>query len=347
MEKLDVVNAVLDSLGKGRACELVVVAGTAGSSPRGVGAWMAVFADGSQAGTIGGGKIELYATRESRELLADERSRFVRYTMGSESSDTGMICGGAISLLYLYLDGGEKELFAHIADVLRYRRIGDFTVDLRPFAESPLEGEVLAYHGEASRRTVEGCPAIELVPEDKKTTYTNAAADIPPAHIETLCPEGLTYIFGAGHVGSATARVLTRAGFAVVVCDDRPALLTKEALPEVYDRRLVDFGDFSETCPIGPRDLVVITTAGHKSDIVCTIQGLRAHPAYLGCIGSKRKTAFVHERLHEEGFTDEQIAELHLPIGVPIEAEDPEEIAISIAAEMIRLRRTKLVPRKR
>lgn len=70
MEKLDVVNAALGALKAGKTCELVVVAGTAGSSPRGVGAWMTVFADGSGAGTIGGGKIELFALDEARELLA-------------------------------------------------------------------------------------------------------------------------------------------------------------------------------------------------------------------------------------------------------------------------------------
>ena len=167
------------------------------------------------------------------------------------------------------------------------------------------------------------------------------------AHIETLCPEGLTYIFGCGHVGAATARVLTAAGFAVVACDDRPGTLTPDWVPGVYDRRLVDYKSLSKQCPIGPRDLVVVATAGHKSDIDVVIQAMRAKPAYLGCLGSRRKTAFVRARLEQEGFTQDQIDELHLPIGVAIEAEDPEEIAISIAAEMIHLRRTKLVPRKR
>ena len=83
MEKLDVVNAALVALRAGETCELVVVAGTAGS-PRGVGAWMAVFADGSQAGTIGGGKIELLRWTR-RELLSAGQSRLVRYTMGGEN----------------------------------------------------------------------------------------------------------------------------------------------------------------------------------------------------------------------------------------------------------------------
>ena len=334
MEKLDVVNAALVALRAGETCELVVVAGTAGSSPRGVGAWMAVFADGSQAGTIGGGKIELFALNEARELLAAGQSRLVRYTMGGENSDTGMICGGAICLCYLHLDATQAPLFQEIADVLVYRRIGDFVIDFEPFIASALEGDVAEYHGEASRHTIAGCPGLSLVEEGSNVTYTNAASEIPAAHIETLCPEGLTYIFGCGHVGAATARVLTAAGFA-------------EWVPGVYDRRLVDYKNLSELCPIGPRDLVVVATAGHKSDIDVVIQAMRAKPAYLGCLGSRRKTAFVRARLEQEGFTQDQIDELHLPIGVAIEAEDPEEIAISIAAEMIHLRRTKLVPRKR
>ena len=122
MEKLDVVNAALAALRAGETCELVVVAGTAGSSPRGVGAWMAVFADGSQAGTIGGGKIELFALDEARELLSAGQSRLVRYTMGGENSDTGMICGGAICLCYLRLvdydenqKGADKSMLRKVA----------------------------------------------------------------------------------------------------------------------------------------------------------------------------------------------------------------------------------------
>lgn len=118
MEKLDVVNAALAALRAGETCELVVVAGTAGSSPRGVGAWMTVFADGSQAGTIGGGKIELFALDEARELLSAGQSRLVRYTMGGENSDTGMICGGVICLCYLHLDATQAPLFQEIADSL-------------------------------------------------------------------------------------------------------------------------------------------------------------------------------------------------------------------------------------
>lgn len=144
MEKLDVVNAALGALKAGKTCELVVVAGTAGSSPRGVGAWMAVFADGAKRRNRGG-KIELFALDEARELLAAGQSRLVRYTMGGENSDTGMICGGAICLCYLHLDVSQVPLFQSVADVLAYRRIGDFVIDFEPFIASALEGDVAEY----------------------------------------------------------------------------------------------------------------------------------------------------------------------------------------------------------
>ena len=174
--------------------------------------------------------------------------------MGGENSDTGMICGGAICLCYLHLDATKAPLFQEIANVLAYRRIGDFVIDFEPFIANALEGDVAEYHGGASRHTIAGCPELRWWRRGVKVTYTNAASEIPPAHIETLCPEGLTYIFGCGHVGAATARVLTAAGFAVVACDDRPGTLTPEWVPGVYDRRLVDYKNLSKQCPIGPRD---------------------------------------------------------------------------------------------
>ena len=105
-----------------------------------------------------------------------------------------------------------------------------------------------------------------------------------------------------------------------------------------HDRRLVDYKNLSELCPIGPRNLVVVATAGHKSDIDVVIQAMRAKPAYLGCLGSRRKTAFVRARMEQEGFTQEQIDGCTFRSALPFRPRTPEEIAISIAAEMIHLR---------
>lgn len=154
-----------------------------------LGAWMAVFADGSQAGTIGGGKIELFALNEARELLAAGQSRLVRYTMGGENSDTGMMRGGAICLCYLHLDVSQVLLFQSVADVLAYRRIGDFVIDFEPFIANALEGDVAEYHGGASRHTIAGCPELSLVEEGVRSPTPTPPPRFPGAHRDAL-PRG-------------------------------------------------------------------------------------------------------------------------------------------------------------
>ena len=299
MEKLDVVNAALGALKAGKTCELVVVAGTAGSSPRGVGAWMVVFADGSQAGTIGGGKIELFALGEAHELLAAGSHAWSATPWGGRTPMTGMIWRRSICLCYLHLDATQAPLFQEIADVLAYRRIGDFVIDFEPFIASALESDAAEYHGEESRRTIVGCPGLSLTEEGSKVTYTNAASEIPPAHIETLCPEGLTYIFGCGHVGAATARVLTAAGFAVVACDDRPGTLTPEWCP-VSTTVAWSIQEPERAVPHRPARL---GGRGHSRPQVRYRRGDSGHARQArlsGCLGSRRKTAFVRARLEQE-----------------------------------------------
>ena len=210
MEKLDVVNAALGALKAGKTCELVVVAGTAGSSPRGVGAgWPSLPTVAKRVPSAAAKSSSLRWARPSSCCPQGSRAgplyhgrRELRYRHDLRRSH--LLC-------YLHLDATQAPLFQSVADVLAYRRIGDFVIDFEPFIASALECDADEYHGEESRRTIMGCPELSLVEEGSKVTHTNVASEIPPAHIETLCPEGLTYIFGCGHVGAATARVLTAA----------------------------------------------------------------------------------------------------------------------------------------
>lgn len=176
--------------------------------PRGDASYINYISD--KATLVGGGKIELFALDEARELLAGGKSRLVRYTMGGENSDTGMIYGGAICLCYLHLDATQTPLFQSVADVLAYRRIGDFTIDFEPFIANALEGDVAEYHGEESRRTIAGCPRLSLVEEGSKVTYTNAASEIHPAHIETLCPEEIAISIAAQMIHLCRTKLVPR-----------------------------------------------------------------------------------------------------------------------------------------
>lgn len=340
MEKLEIVDRLRGAVRERGRAELVIVTGTQGSSPRSAGAWMAALPDGAFAGTVGGGKVEELAQREAAELLSSRCSRAVRYTMGGPSSDTGMICGGSIDLLYLYMDATSLSVLDEAGEVLRTRGEGALVVDASPLGEPAPDAPA---HGAGSARTCTGPLGIRIErPVGPGAPVAGMAGGV---YVEPLCPEGLAYIFGCGHVGRALASALFAAGFAVVACDDRPEMLAPELVPHAADRRLVDYADLSATCPIGPRDLVVSATAGHASDYEVVSQAMAAHPSYLGCLGSRRKTAFVRARLGEDGFPPEEVERLHMPVGLPIHAETPEEIAVSIAAEMIAHRRTAIVPR--
>lgn len=338
MEKIEIVDALLAALGRGERAELVMVIGTFGSSPRSAGAWMAVFGDGTTAGTVGGGRVEELARQEALGLLGAQASATTRHALGGKSSDTGMICGGAIDLCYLLIDASQADVLGEVRQVLAERGKGTLRVDLSGvgYPDDACVGADVAGRSHAG--------TLPMSVEDETSQRAVAGMD-GASYRETLCPEGLTYIFGCGHVGRSLAGVLAAAGFAVVACDDRPEMLGTDLLPAAMDRRLVDYGDLAATCAIGPRDLVVCATSGHASDYEVVSQALAAHPSYLGCLGSKRKTAFMRGKLMEAGFTPEQTDAVHMPVGLEIHAETPEEIAVSIAAQMICHRRTCLMPR--
>ena len=148
-------------------------------------------------------------------------------------------------------------------------------------------------------------------------------------------------IFGAGHIARALVPLLCTVGFRPVVFDDRPQFATRERFPQAD---LVICGDFTrirDYLTVSPEDYVVIMTNGHEYDFQAQVQVLRGETAYVGVIGSRKKTAFVNQRLREAGIAEEAIAFVHTPVGTAIKAVTPEEIAVSITGEMILVRATR------
>ncbi|MGB9887062.1 MAG: XdhC family protein [Moorellales bacterium] len=141
-------------------------------------------------------------------------------------------------------------------------------------------------------------------------------------------------ILGAGYVGQALARVMSVLRYPTTVVDDRPEFASQERLPSCrvicgeFEKVLADY-------PVGPRTFVVIVTRGHRSDYACLRALINRPTAYLGMIGSKRKVETVFEELRKEGVTEEDLSRVYAPIGLDIGARTPEEIAVSIAAQII------------
>ena len=145
-------------------------------------------------------------------------------------------------------------------------------------------------------------------------------------------------IFGAGHCARALSPILQTAGFRVVIYDDREGFLDESRFPGTEARICGSFRSIGDRFEIDENDFAVVMTSGHKGDCDVEEYLLRHKTAYVGVIGSRKKTLAVNERLRAAGIPEEAIASVHTPIGLPIGAVTPEEIAVSIAAEMILVR---------
>ena len=168
----------------------------------------------------------------------------------------------------------------------------------------------------------------------------------PAYYAEPVVLAGTAYIFGGGHVGAALAPVLHYVGFRVAVFDNRPDFATPEHYPDADEVIFGQYQDFSPWITLQPEDYVTIMTPGHQADREVLLQALRSPATYIGCIGSRSKIAGTRAWLAEHGIPDEAWGRVHAPIGIPLGGRTPEEIAVSIAAEMIRHRAEHMANRR-
>lgn len=154
--------------------------------------------------------------------------------------------------------------------------------------------------------------------------------------------QGTAYVFGAGHCGEKLVPVLNSLDFFTVVIDDRSDFANRDRFPSA-DGIVVpeSFDGVMATLPIEEDSYIVIVTRGHLHDKSVLRQALTTRAGYIGMMGSKRKVAEIFQALREEGFSSQELERVYAPIGLSIEAETPEEIAISIAGELIQVRAAK------
>lgn len=157
-------------------------------------------------------------------------------------------------------------------------------------------------------------------------------------YIEVVESKPVFLVVGAGHVGKAIARIADFLDYHVAILDDREDFANSENIPEADEVICDDFEDALERYPINANTSIVLVTRGHKQDELSLRKCLGRGANYLGMIGSKRRSGTVIEHLTDEGFDPAELARVRTPIGLDIGAESPEEIAISVMAEVIMLR---------
>ena len=206
---------------------------------------------------------------------------------------------------------------------------------------------------ENSSETLDRAASVQLIPENLEdasiwNNYLNilsetretkvTKADGHRLFIEDYRKNPRLVIFGGGHVSQPTAHLGKMLGFHVTIMDDREDFVTKERFPEADQLVYGDFKDLDKY--IAPYDnaYYVILTRGHLGDADCLRRLLHRPYEYLGMIGSKNKVRITWENLLKEGYTQEQLNEVHAPIGIPLGGQLPEEIAVSIMAEIIKVK---------
>lgn len=157
--------------------------------------------------------------------------------------------------------------------------------------------------------------------------------------VEPVLPRAVLYIFGAGHVSASLYKVTKDAGFDVIVVDDREAYANRERFPEAQQVIAEDFDQAMAKLSPDESAYIVIVTRGHRDDMRVLRWAVQTKARYVGMIGSKRKTIAIFRELQKEGLPARLFERVHAPIGLDIGAVTPEEIAVSITAELIALRR--------
>lgn len=306
------VSALAEELAAGRSVGLATLLATRGSMPRHEGARMAVLASGAQVGTVGGGAIERLATERADAARRSGAAGIEWVTSGASD----MACGGDALLAVRALTARDLPVLLALQDALE--RDEPVTVEER-WADA-------------------SAPELLLAPADRAPGPTWDAAGA--TYREPVCAPSRLHVFGAGHVGAALVGLAAQVGFEVRVYDDRPELARGASLPAAASVACGPFDELAAAAQIGPRDSVVVLTHGHAHDeaVLLAVLTRDVQPAYVGCIGSRRKAALTREHLAAAGVPRERADAVHLPIGEAIGAVTPSEIAVSIVAQLVRCR---------
>jgi len=340
------IRIILELLAQGSPLVLASIVSLAGSSPRHIGTKMVVGPDGKGYGTIGGSLLEATAIQESRLAIAGGCSKLMEFSLsGKDAQAQGMICGGTALVLLDYIAATpENQDFFQSWDkavhsgknffFLTHFRKSDQTLEILGHA-------ILLYNGQFTGTGSLSDSDMDVLREEAHWLSQTAVIPLSGSKvvIDPIRKLNTLYCFGAGHVAVPTAHIAALVGFRVIVLDDRAEFASLERFPDSAGVQVIkDFNRAMEGLEIDADSFIVILTRGHQYDREVLEQALKTEAGYIGMISSRRKREAIYQALRDQGVQPEALEKVHSPIGIPIGGETPEEIAVSIAAELIKVR---------
>jgi xanthine dehydrogenase accessory factor len=328
---MDLYEVIANYLEEDKSGILATIVKKSGSTPQGIGAKVFIDDKGKIYGTIGGGCVEAEVLQEARKMNANE-TRLIHYVMNNtDVVDQGMVCGGNVDIFLEPVKPIHKELYRELLSrinnsintiVITNTRKGSFSKLLL----SP-DGSVFG-----DKMVIPSVESLQERLDEKQLVFAEGLL------AERIRRTNRIFIYGAGHISRFIARFSKTIDFEVTVIDDRISFANKVRFPEA-DRVIAGyFTDVIRELDLNSSNFHVIVTRGHRHDAEVLEEILKRPSFYIGMIGSKRKTKLVFEYLRSRGFGEADIKRVHAPIGLDIGAVTPQEIAVSIAAELVKVR---------
>lgn len=345
-ENVHLAKAINEQLDANLPIVLISVMKLQGSTPRHEGTKMAVAVDGKIYGTIGGSLIEAAVIQESKQVLNDRKSKVFSFELnGKDATVPGMICGGTAEILLDYLppSAQNREFARQWLDSISKGK--DFFI-LTNFRKQGKSIEVISHaimdtECNLASGSMLATSDIEKLKSELHNISTTAVFSLTDSQImiDFIRKTTMLFCIGAGHVAVPTAHLAALAGFGVIVIDDRPEFANAERFPEAHRTIIVkDYNHALDGFEVDKDSFIVIVTRSHQYDREVLEQAINTSAGYIGMISSKRKRAAIFEVLMAKGVKKERLEWVHTPIGLDIGAETPEEIAVSVVAELIKVR---------
>jgi xanthine dehydrogenase accessory factor len=307
-------NFILKTISSNKKIVLLIVSESSNSSPGRQGFKMAVAEDAEMIGTIGGGIMEKDLIEYSLDLLFGKETRLIKKLHHSNKTNfekSGLICGGYQTIIFSVIDKSHTQTIENIVASINQKKNGKLSI--KP--------------GRIEYRQTEEIQPVNFNYKSDEDWYT-----------ENLGLPLIAYIAGGGHVGLAVSRIMKSLGFYVIVFDHREDVYTIEQNNFADEIIICKYEEIGNKIIESERSYIIIVTPMHAGDKDTLKSVINKNVKYIGMMGSQRKIKSIFDILLQDGVYSELLKNVHTPIGIEIEAETPEEIAISIAAEIIKVK---------
>ncbi|MBI4298306.1 MAG: XdhC family protein [Chloroflexi bacterium] len=346
----EVFREAVELLKKGEPIVMATVVRTKGSTPQKPGSKLLVRKDGSGVGTLGGGCVEGDIWFAAKELMRSRGDAVHRdyYLNEDIAARDGLVCGGT---MYFLIDPiyEPPDYLPYAQEVVRANE-GSRPVALinlikpAPGDNSSVGAKLFVRQDGTTKGTL-GDPKLDAQAIEEaqelmalgKNRYVTTE-DGAEYFIEAYTTPPTLVVAGGGHISKALAPLAKMLGFRLFVIDDRPRFANKERFPDAEEVIVAPYDQGIRQLPINANTFIVVATRGHNYDDVALEAAARTPASYVGLVGSKRKAILIYEQLLKHGIPLERVEAIHSPVGLDIGGRTPEEIAISIMAEILMFR---------